>query len=71
MSIRRTSSPGIDDDRLRHALALNWTDFEDALQAACAEKTGVDFLVTRDKKGFKKSAVHPVTPAELLALIHA
>ena len=48
---------------------MNWTDFEDAVQAACAEKAEVDYLVTRDKTGFKKSAVRPVTPSELLALI--
>ena len=59
----------VDEDRLRHALGLNWADFEDAVQAACAEKAEVDYLVTRDKKGFKKSAVRPVTPSELLALI--
>ena len=59
----------VDEDRIRHALALNWTDFEDAVQAACAEKAEVDYLVTRDKKGFKKSPVRTVTPAELLALI--
>lgn len=60
----------VDEDRLRHALAMNWTDFEDAVQATCAEKAEVDFLVTRDKRGFRKSAVAPVTPAELLALLH-
>ena len=59
----------VDEDRIRHALALNWTDFEDAVQAACAEKAEADYLVTRDKKGFKKSPVKVVTPAELLALV--
>ncbi len=59
----------VDEDRIRHALALNWTDFEDAVQAACAEKAEADYLVTRDKKGFRRSPVKTVTPAELLALI--
>jgi len=59
----------VDEDRLRHALALNWTDFEDAVQAACAEKAEVDYVVTRDKKGFKRSAVRPATPPEILALV--
>ena len=59
----------VDEDRLRHALSLNWSDFEDAVQAAGAEKIEADFLVTRDKKGFRKSSVKPVTPAEALALI--
>jgi hypothetical protein len=39
------------------------------VQAACAETVEADFLVTRDKKGFRNSAVKPVTPAEALALI--
>ncbi len=59
----------VDEDRLRHALGLNWADFEDAVQAACAEKAEADYLVTRDKRGFKKSPVKTVTPPELLALI--
>jgi predicted nucleic acid-binding protein len=59
----------VDEDRVRHALALNWTDFEYAVQAACAENAEAEYLVTRDKKGFKKSPVKVVTPAELLALV--
>jgi predicted nucleic acid-binding protein len=59
----------VNEDRLRHALAMNWADFEDAVQAACAEKAEADYLVTRDKKGFKRSAVRPVTPAELVAIV--
>lgn len=59
----------VDEDRLRHALAMNWKDFEDAVQAACAEKAEADFLVTRDKRGFRRSVVRPVTPAELVALV--
>lgn len=59
----------VDEDRIRHALAMNWADFEDAVQAACAEKAEADYLVTRDKRGFKGSVVQAVTPAELVALI--
>jgi predicted nucleic acid-binding protein len=59
----------VDENLLRHALGMNWTDFEDAVQAACAERAQVDYLVTRDKTGFKKSAVGTMTPSELLALI--
>ncbi len=61
----------VDGHRLRHALGMAWPDFEDAVQAACAEATGADYLVTRDTTGFKKSAVRVVTPAELVALIEA
>ena len=61
-------APG-DEDQIRHALAANWADFEDAVQAACAEGVGADYLVTRNKRDFRKSAVQPLTPAELLALL--
>ena len=57
-----------DGDRLRHALGLDWKDFEDAVQAACAEAAKADYLVTRDKKGFRAATVRVLTPGELVAL---
>lgn len=59
----------VDEDRIRHALGLGWPDFEDAVQAACAEHAQADYLITRDKSGFRRSAVKILTPAELLALL--
>jgi predicted nucleic acid-binding protein len=58
----------VDEESIKYALALNWADFEDAVQATCAESAEADFLITRDKTGFKKSTVRPVTPAEFLAI---
>jgi predicted nucleic acid-binding protein len=57
----------VDEDRLLHALAMQWDDFEDAVQAACAEKAEVDFLVTRNEADFKGSSVPILRPTELLA----
>ena len=59
----------VDEGRIRQALALGWRDFEDALQAVCAEGEECEYLVTRDKAGFKKAAIRVVTPGELLALL--
>ena len=59
----------VDEDRIRQALGMNWADFEDAVQAVCADSIGATYLVTRDKKGFKRSPVAPISPPELLALI--
>jgi len=59
----------VNDERVRYALALGWRDFEDALQAVCAEGENCDYLVTRDKVGFKKATTRVVTPGELLALL--
>jgi len=59
---------GVDEDRIRHALAMGWTDFEDAVQAACAETAEVDYLVTRDKTGFRRCAVSVLSPSEFFAV---
>jgi len=59
----------VDEDRLLHALAMGWDDFEDAVQAACAEKAQVDFLVTRNEDDFRESSVRVVSPAALRALV--
>ena len=40
----------VDEDRVRHPLALNWTDFDDAVQAACVAKAEADYLMTRGKR---------------------
>jgi predicted nucleic acid-binding protein len=61
----------VDEDRLRRALEMNWKDFEDAVQAACAEAVAADYLVTRDRKGFRAATVAVVTPGELLALLQS
>ena len=58
----------VDGDGLRHALGLGWKDFEDAVQAVCAETAAVDYLVTRDKKGFRDATMRVLTPGELVAL---
>jgi len=66
--IRLVDVVPVDLDRILHALALGWNDLEDALQAACAEQAGADFLLTRDQRGFSGSGVRAISPAEFLAL---
>lgn len=44
----------VDRDVLEQALALNFQDFEDAVQYVCALVHGVDVIVTRDATGFVK-----------------
>ena len=51
------------------ALASGMKDFEDAVQASCACRQGMDGLVTRNFKDFKDSAVPTLLPAEALAKI--
>lgn len=49
------------------AARLQWGDFEDCLISLCASKAAADYLVTRDRKGFERSAVTPISPADWLA----
>lgn len=54
----------------RNALALPMNDFEDALIAVCAEKTGVDNIVSRDRKFIGAgTAVEVVAPSQLIEKI--
>lgn len=57
----------VDEDRLLHALAMGWSDFEDAVQAACAEKAEVDYLVTRNEDDFRRSSARAISPAAFRA----
>lgn len=48
---------------------LEFWDYEDALQAVCASRTKVNYIVTRNIKDFKNSAVPAIKPSELLERI--
>ena len=49
------------------AAEMQWDDFEDALQAATAERIHVDNIVTRNVKDYKQSRIVAFTPTEFLA----
>jgi predicted nucleic acid-binding protein len=51
------------------ALAMGLTDFEDAVQAAAALRSGADYLVSRNPEDFKGAPVVIRSPAEVLPLI--
>ncbi len=52
---------------LDKAVAMKWNDFEDALQAAAAERMNADCIITRNVRDFLHSRVMALTPAEYLA----
>lgn len=56
-----------DEGVLHAALALGWTDFEDAVTAAAARRARCDAIVTRNPRDFKTSPVRVLTPAEAAA----
>lgn len=55
-------------DELIDATRLQWDDYEDCLVMLAASKAHADYVITRDKKGFTRSAVPTLTPQEWLAL---
>ena len=61
----------VDDGVLNAALALHWTDFEDAVTAAAAKRAKCDALVTRNPSDFKGSPVRALTPSEAVAWLAA
>lgn len=48
------------------SLKLNFGDFDDAMVAAAAEASGMDYIVTRNENDFKKSPVPALSPEALL-----
>ena len=49
------------------AAEMAWSDFEDAVQSATAERIQADFIITRNVRDFRKSKVLSFTPAEFIA----
>lgn len=47
------------------ATTLKISDYEDALQAACATRAKLDYIVTRNIKDFKCSTIPAIKPSEL------
>ncbi len=60
----------VDDDVLQHALASEFTDFEDAVQCYAAIACGADVIVTRNVKDFGHSPLLVRTPAEVCDLLN-
>lgn len=61
----------VDDAVLNAALALSWTDFEDAVTAAAAKRAKCHALVTRNPSDFKGSPIRVLTPSEAVAWLAA
>ena len=54
---------------LRFAFAGIMSDFEDALQAYCAKRYHIDYIITRNVKDFKYSPVKAIEPIDFLNLV--
>ena len=51
------------------ALSSAKVDYEDAVQIECALLEGADYIVTRDRKGYKDTLVPSVTAEQMLQAI--
>ena len=49
------------------AAEMKWDDYEDAIQAATAERIGADYIVTWNVRDYQQSRVTAYTPGELIA----
>ncbi len=54
---------------LSQAAALQWFDFEDAMQSVIAKQIKADCIVTRNIRDFQNSRIPAFTPSELLERI--
>ncbi len=56
---------------IKQSLKTDFKDFEDAIQYYCALSIPkIDFIVTRNTKDFKKSALSVLTPGEAIVSIN-
>ncbi len=61
----------LDRTALQTALALPFTDYEDAVQHASAADCGLDAIVTRNIKDFAGATIPVFSPAQLLLQLPA
>jgi len=51
------------------AFSSEMKDYEDTVQASCAERMKADYIVTRNINDFRKSAVPAILPSAALSII--
>jgi predicted nucleic acid-binding protein len=59
----------VDEGIVKNAIALGWSDFEDSIQYSAGKNINVDYIVTRDPKGFAESDIATIDPESFLSLI--
>lgn len=61
----------IDENIINKALESEFSDFEDAIQYYAAEKQKIDFIITRNKKDYKKGKIKVITAQEYINMSEA
>ena len=59
----------INGEDLRKACNYDYSDYEDAVQTAVAERLEVDYIVTRNPRDFKNE-ISVITPVELIKKLY-
>jgi len=59
----------VTSDNVRHALELEWDDFEDSVQYMAGENLLVEYVITRNTRNFERGSISAVTPEEFLKYI--
>lgn len=63
-----TEIADVTNDVIRQSLKTDFNDYEDAIQYLCAMAvSGIDCIITRNTKDFKKSTISVLTPSEAIA----
>lgn len=57
----------VDAQIINQAIDSKFADFEDAIQHACALRTGASHLITRDAAGFRHAEMSAVAPDAYLS----
>lgn len=60
----------LDEAIIEKSLNSGFADFEDSLQYFSALKSGCGYIITRNVKDFKNSAIPVITPDEFLAILN-
>ena len=58
----------LDEEILDEALYAEAPDFEDSIQYIASEKNEIDFIITRNKKDYKRSKIPALTATEFLKI---
>ena len=59
----------VDKSSLRTALESKWPDVEDFVVAQLAKDICAQYLITRDKDGFRNSSVQALSPGEFIEIL--
>jgi predicted nucleic acid-binding protein len=61
-----TRIASVTESNIYEALDLQWKDFEDSVQFVVGRSISADYIITRNPKDFKDSAIVAVPPDEFL-----